>query len=186
MPRLERSGLENRGQTAMMPGEFIQNLGQRNGAVADRAADETIAFVGKVDAIVAQRCTPTARGGDPTGEVERRLRDGKSVASVEADADAARFLTKSDQFVAAEVLVVLDRQRPAFVGCARSPVGERGPDIGDQRLPLLAERVPITAAQSMGRQRMTLASMRANRRAFQAKAHHQARTDDGRPCPASQ
>src|SRR5580704_2804680 len=147
MPRLERSRLENRGQTAMMPGEFIQNLGQRNGAVADRAADETITLVGELDAIVLEMHMGHV-GGDPTGEVERRLRDGKSVASVEADADAARFLTKSDQFVAAEVLVVLDRQRPAFVGCARSAVAERRRHIGDQRLPLLAERVPITAKHS--------------------------------------
>ena len=147
MPRLERSGLENRGQTAMMPGEFIQNLGQRNGAVADRAADETIAFVGELDAIVLQMHMGHV-GGDPTGEVERRLRDGKGVAGVEADADAARFLTKSDQFVAAEVLVVLDRQRPAFVGGARSAVGERRPHIGDQCLPLFAERVAVAAKHS--------------------------------------
>ena len=94
MPRLERSGLENRRQFWHGARRVRPASRRRNGAVADGAADQTIAFVGELDAIVLQM-DMDAHGTRPAGEVERRLGDGKGVAGIEADADAARLLAKS-------------------------------------------------------------------------------------------
>ena len=62
---------------------------------------------------------------DARVEIERRLGDRKRVAGVDADADAARRLAEGDEFVAAEILMVLDRERQPFVGDARAVFGER-------------------------------------------------------------
>src|SRR5271170_849824 len=86
MPRLERAGLQHRGQRRMVGAQQIEHRGKRNCAVADRAAHETIAFVGELHAIVLEMDVPDMRG-NARGEIERRLGDGKRVAGIEADAD---------------------------------------------------------------------------------------------------
>ena len=78
---------------------------------------------------------------DARGEIQRRLGDRKRVAGVEADADAARLLAEGDQFVAAEILMVLDREHPALVGGARAIFGERLADARDQFASNVAERM---------------------------------------------
>ncbi len=90
-----------------------------------------------------------------------------------------RGLAKFDEFVAAEILMILDRQNSALVGRARTTVGERGANLGDKLFPLVAKRVTI-AAQNR-RQAMTddLGVENASRaqRALEW-THHQPRADD--------
>ena len=128
MARFERSGLEHRIQLPALRREDIEHRGHRDGAVADGAAHEAIALVGELHAVVLQMDVPHMRS-DAADEIERRLGDREGVAGVETDAEAAGRLAKLDEFVAAEVLVVLDRQNSAFVGGARAAIGERGANL---------------------------------------------------------
>src|SRR6202050_4452637 len=82
---------------------------------------------------------------DASDEVERRLGDREGVAGVEANSEAAGRLAKLAKFVAAEVLVVLDRENSAFVGRARTAVAERSANLSDELLPLVAKSVTIAA-----------------------------------------
>ena len=148
MPRLERAGLEHRRQFSALRRQDVQHRGDRDGAVADGAAHEAIALLGELHPIVLQMDVAHMRG-DAAGEVERRLGDREGVAGVEANSNAAGALAKVRQLVAAEILMVFDRQRPAFVERARPAVGERGANIRDQLLPLFPERVAV-AAQHRG------------------------------------
>ena len=118
-------------------------------------------------------------GRDTGDEIERRLGHGKCVAGVEADSDAARRFAEFRKFVAAEILMVLDRQNSAFVGRARATVGERGADLGDQLLPFLAKRVTIAAQDRRQAMADDLGVENAGRaqRALE-RAHHQPRADD--------
>src|SRR5271165_700375 len=135
------------------------------------------------------RPDPVTKAILPLSSLDMRLNpgDGKRVAGVVADADAARLLAKGDELLAAEVLVVLDRQRPTFVERARSAVGERRPHIGDQRLPLFAERVAVAAKHGCQAVTYDLGVEKAGRseRALEW-AHHQARTDDRRHAELAQ
>ena len=122
----------------------VEHCRERDGAVADRAAHQAIAFVGELHAIVLEMDVPHMRG-DAAREVERRLGDRERVAGVETNADAARRLAKFRELVAAEILMVFDRQNSAFVERARPAVGERGANISDELLPFFAERMAIPA-----------------------------------------
>ena len=117
---------------------------KRDGPVADGAAHEAIALVGELHAVVLQVHMPHVRS-DMGHEIERRLGDRKCVARIETDAEATRRLAKFDEFIAAEVLVVFDRHDSAFVGGARTALGERGANFTDELFPLVAKRVTIAA-----------------------------------------
>ena len=126
-------------------------VGDGDGAVADGAAHEAIALVGELHAVVLQMHVAHMRS-DAADEVERRLGDRKGVAGVETNTEPAGRLTKFREFVAAEVLVVLDRQNSAFVGRARTAIGKRGANLSDELFPFVAERVTIAAQRpSSGR-----------------------------------
>src|SRR6516225_3972157 len=83
--------------------------------------------------------------GDAKREIERRLSDREGVAGVEADSHALVRLAELDQFVAAEILVVLDRKNPALVECARTALRERAANGGDKFAPAGSERMAIAA-----------------------------------------
>ena len=144
MPRLERSRLEHRRQRLAARRQDVEHRGDRHGAVADRAAHQAIAFIGELHPVVFEMDVPHMRG-DAAGKVERRLGDRERVAGIEADSNARRALTKVRQLVAAEILMIFDRQRSAVVECARPAVGERGANTGDQLLPFLSERMAVPA-----------------------------------------
>ena len=123
--------------------------------------------------------------GDAAGEVERRLGDREGVAGIEADSDAPRALAKVRQLLAAEILMVFDRQRSAVVEGARPAVGERGPNLRDQLLPFVPERVAVAAEHRGQAVADDLGVERAGRaqRALE-RTHHQAGADDGRHAEA--
>ena len=115
MARLERARLQHRGQARVVRGEDRGYLRDRHRTVADGAADEAIALVGELDAVVLEVDVATC-GATTLREIERRLGDRKRVAGVEADADGgAGLLAEGDQLGAAEVLVVLDGEDDAGV-----------------------------------------------------------------------
>src|ERR1700683_852721 len=117
---------------------------------------------------------------DASDEVERRLGDREGVAGIEANSEAAGRLAKLAKFVAAEVLVVLDRENSAFVGRARTAVAERGANLGDELLPLVAKRVTI-AAEHRGQSVTDDLGVEKARRTERAleRTHRQAGADDG-------
>src|SRR5258708_28381364 len=83
---------------------------------------------------------------DPARERERCLADRKGVAGIKADADAGpRLLAEADQLLAAEILVILDRQPDAGSRGGRAVLLERGADIGDQLGPFRAPGIAIAA-----------------------------------------
>ena len=90
---------------------------------------------------------------DAADEIERRLGDRERIAGVETNAKAASRLAESGELVAAEVLMILNRQDPAFIRGARAAVGELSANVSDQLFPLVAERVTIPAQDC--RQAMT-------------------------------
>src|ERR1700733_212540 len=186
VPRFEPPRLEHRIQLPALRRDDIQHRGHGDGAVADGAAHEAIAFVGKLHPVVLQMHVPHVRS-DAADEIERRLGDWEGVASIETDADAAGRLAKLAKFFAAEVLVILDRQNAAFVGRTRAAVGERGANLSDELFPLVAKRVTI-AAQN-GRQSVAndLGVEKASRaqRALE-RTHHQPGADDGRHAEAGE
>ena len=116
---------------------------------------------------------------DAADEIERRLGDRKRVAGVEANADAADRLAKFREFVTAKVLVIFNRQNSAFVGGARSAVGERCANLSDKFFPLLAQRVTI-AAQNRGQAMSDDLGVKNAGRAQRAleRTHHQPGADD--------
>ena len=81
------------------------------------------------------------------------------------------------ELVAAEILMILDRQHPAFVGGARTAIGERGANLGDELLPLVAKRVTIAAQHRRQPVADDLGVENAGRaqRALE-RPHHQARS----------
>jgi hypothetical protein len=162
-----------------MLGDNVEHLADRNRAVADRAAHETIAFVGELDPIILEMDVSEMRG-DATGEVQRRLGDGEGVAHVEANADAAVGLAESDQLVGAEILMILDRELAALVRGARSIYRQRLADIANQLGPTGAKRVTIPAQHRRQSEpdRVRAERARGAHRAVE-RAHHQAGTDDG-------
>ena len=83
----------------------------------------------------------------------------------------------SAKFVAAEVLMVFDRQNSAFVGRARTAIGERGANLSDELLPLVAKRVTIAAQNRRQPMANDLGVENASRtqRALE-RTHHQARS----------
>ncbi len=88
-------------------------------------------------------------------------------------------LAKLGKFVAAEILMVLDRQNSAFVGGARTAIGERGANLGDELFPLVAKRVTIAAQnrrQSMANDLGVENASRAQRAL--ERTHHQPGADN--------
>src|SRR6516225_2939894 len=83
--------------------------------------------------------------GDAAREVERLLGDRKGVARIEADAEAAYLLAESDQLIAPEILVVLDREHAACIGSARPELSERSTYARHEFRPIGPERMPIAA-----------------------------------------
>jgi hypothetical protein len=89
-------------------------------------------------------------------------------------------LAKLAKFVAAKVLVILDRQNSTFVGRARAAIGKRGANLTDQLFPLVAKRVPV-AAQDRGQAMTDDRGVEKTGRAQRAleRTHHQPGADDG-------
>src|SRR5271166_841046 len=164
----------------MMLSQNVEHRRRRNRPVADGAARQTIALVAELDAIVLEMDMGHVRG-DAAGEIERRLGDRERVAGVEADPDAARRIAERSKLLAAEILVVLDGQRPALVGGARTVVGERAVHAGDELLPFFAERMAVAAEhrRQSAADNLRVEEARGAQRAFK-RTHHEAPAHDRR------
>ena len=75
--------------------------------------------------------------------------------------------------------MILDRQNSAFVGRARTAVGERGANLSDELFPLVAKRVTIAAQNRRQAMANDLGVEKAGRtqRALE-RTHHQPGADD--------
>src|SRR5688500_19424347 len=90
--------------------EDRRDLPKRHAAVADRTPYEAISVVGELRDVVLEVHVADAVGG-AAREGHRILADGKCVAGIEHDTDMlAQLLDQGDQFLAAEILVLLDGQ----------------------------------------------------------------------------
>ena len=89
-------------------------------------------------------------GCDPPREGKRRLADRERVARIVGDADGRPAeLAERDQFVAAEVLMVLDGEHPPLCRRTRPPFRQGGADCCVELAPFPARRVAV-AAQDRG------------------------------------
>ena len=160
--------------------------GDRDGAIADGAAHEAIALVGELHAVVLQMHMPHMRSDAARRNRAAPRRPGK-VLPVSRQMPTPRVVSQnSDELVAAEILMVLDRQNSAFVGRARTALGERGANLGDELLPFVAERMTIAAQHRRQAMADDLGVENAGRaqRALE-RTHHQPGADDRRHAEAA-
>ncbi len=114
-------------------------------------------------------------------EVERRFRDRKRVAGVDADSNATRLLAEADKFVAAEILMILDRQHAPVISDDRPVLLQRGAHAFDQLRPLCSLRRTVTAQHGSepATDRRRAERARGAQRALE-RPHHQPPADDWR------
>ena len=119
--------------------EHVRNLLQRHAAVANRTPHQAVTFGRELCDVVLQVHMTDPTGGAP-GEGDRIFTDGEWVSRVEHEADVlARFACDVDQFLAREVLMVLDRERKSDVrGTIRFHL-ERGASMRDHLFPARAQ-----------------------------------------------
>src|SRR5258706_295275 len=129
--------------------------------IADQRRTVSVALPRR--AIVLEMCVAHARGY-ATGEVQRRLCDRESVAGVETNSYVVPCLgAEIQQLAAAEILVILDRDRYARTRRLAREVVQLGAYRGDQRRPLFALRRAV-AAQHRGQRRADDFRIERNRR----------------------
>src|SRR5436190_21858541 len=110
MPCFQGARLDDGGQILVMLREHRNHLTKRDRTVAEGAADEAIALICPLHPVVLE-VDVADMAGYATGEGDRRLADRKRVGGIEADADTGPgFLAEADEFLAPEILVVLDRE----------------------------------------------------------------------------
>ncbi len=104
--------------------------------VADGTTYQPVSLAGELGAIILE-VHVTHEWRDARGEGHRILADRERIARVEDDADrVARLFGQSEEFFAAEVLVIFDRKRKSGVLGSRRFADERGPRVRHEPRPV--------------------------------------------------
>ena len=150
MTRFESARLDRGSQRCALPFENRRDLFEGHGAVADGTAHEPIALVCELRHVVLEMdVADPVRGA--AGERHGILADGERIAGVETDAGMrTELFDEVDQLLAADVLVIFDRQHQPGIADTIGLPAERAVRVRDHLVPA---RAPSSArALEHGRQ----------------------------------